>query len=232
MAAKKKSRSPKSQGTPQSNPGTPGSVRNPSYSPASQVYRRNPHPLGGAKLPDVKKIKSPTNTYGQVRHSYFNDSQQQFDLASEETKEALFNREEAFPAWEAATGGYDNASPEMLGVNTGGMDSTRITYAQYFFNPDTDTGNMYVSFRGTVKRSNGNEYVYTNVPVYAARRFYNALSKGKDINAAIGGLEVYGYAPAPGDSHFGVHEPTPYGEDALSGMTRLSARKYQVEEGD
>lgn len=193
--------------------------------------KKSTHPLGGVAGP--KRNKTPKqHVLGGVKHSYFNDSQKMFDKASQEAKDALFNEEEAFPAWQAATGGYDNASDDMRGYVTNGMDSTRVTYAQYFFDPGTDTGNMYVSFRGTMRRSNGNEYVYTNVPVYAARRFYNALSKGKDINAAIGGLEVFGYAPAAGDSHFGIHEATPYGESALHGSTDLSLQKYKNREND
>lgn len=148
---------------------------------------------------------------GSAGRARVQDSLRQFSLADEETKQALFNEEDAFEPWEAATGGYDNARPEMLGENTNGQDSTRITYCQYFFDRQTSTGNMYVSFRGTRNRSNGNEYVYTDVPVYAAKRFYTALSKGKSINRALNGLEQYGYMPVSGDSHFGKQAPTEYG---------------------
>ena len=130
------------------------------------------------------------------------DSLAQFGLADEKTREALFNAEENFDPWDAVTGGYDNARPEMLGENTNGQDSTRITYAQYFFNSHTMVGDMYVSFRGTRNRANGNRYMYTNVPVYAAKRFYTALSKGKSINRAINGLEQFGYTPFSDEKHF------------------------------
>lgn len=139
------------------------------------------------------------------------DSLVQFALSDDATKEALFNAEENFDAWNAATEGYDNARPEMLGENTNGQDSTRITYAQYFFNPHTMVGDMYVSFRGTRNRSNGNQYMYTNVPVYAAKRFYTALSKGKSINRAINGLEQFGYTPFSDDKHFSRPPATEFG---------------------
>jgi hypothetical protein len=163
------------------------------------------------------------------------DAEQSFKNASEESRRALFNEEEAFAPWEAASGGYDNASEDMLGMRTGGMDSTRVTYAQYFFDKNTETGNMYVSFRGTRNRRNGNEYVYTDVPVYAARRFYQALSKGRDINFAVGGLEQFGYSPSPGDPHFGKQPPTPYGIQVQNGKTTVHPDQfslYEIEEED
>jgi hypothetical protein len=100
------------------------------------------------------------------------------------------NSWEWFDPWRAASPGLDNAKPSMLGVNTNGSDSTRVSMAQYFFDPQTQIGNMYVLFR-----RKGSRYVYEGVPVYAARRFYNALSKGKSIGP-MNGLEQYGYRRA------------------------------------
>lgn len=100
------------------------------------------------------------------------------------------NSWEWFDPWRAATPGLNNADPSMLGINTNGTDSTRVSTAQYFFDPQTQLGNMYVTFRRA-----GSKYVYEGVPVYAARRFYNALSKGKSIGP-MNGLEQYGYRRA------------------------------------
>lgn len=103
------------------------------------------------------------------------------------------NSWEWFDPWVAATPGLNNADPSMLGQNTNGTDSTRVSMAQYYFDPNTQTGNMYVTFRRA-----GSKYVYEGVPVYAARRFYNALSKGKSIGP-MNGLEQYGYRRATGN---------------------------------
>lgn len=158
-----------------------------------------------------QKAAGRTPGLGSQGKARVRDSLVQFALADEDTRKALFDIEENFDPWDAATGGYDNATEEMLGENTNGQDSTRITYAQYFFNPNTMVGDVYVSFRGTRNRRNGNRYMYTNVPVYAAKRFYTALSKGKSINRAINGLEQFGYTPISDDKHFSRPPATEFG---------------------
>ena len=148
---------------------------------------------------------------GAAGRQRIKDSLAQFALADDATREALFNIEENFDPWVAATPGYDNARKEMLGERTNGQDSTRLSYCQYFFNPNTLVGDMYVDFRGRAGRSNGNRYMYTNVPVYAAKRFYTALSKGKSINRALNGLEQFGYMPYNDEKHFSKPAATDLG---------------------
>jgi hypothetical protein len=97
----------------------------------------------------------------------------------------------------------------MLGERTGGTDSTRITYAQYFFDAETMTGNMYVSWRGRKGRKNGNRYVYFDMPVSAARNFYDSLSKGKNANY---NLDSYAYSHSPDGRYFAQPPATPLGE--------------------
>ncbi len=135
------------------------------------------------------------------------DSLQAFSYADEKTKEALFNKEENFDPWTAASGGIDNATDEMLGENTNGQDSTRFTFVQYFFNPDTLIGDIYMDFRGKAGRKNPTQYVFNNVPVYQAINFYDALSKGKTFNT--GGM-TGGYVKSDA-THFSRPSATPLG---------------------
>ena len=135
------------------------------------------------------------------------DSLQAFAYADEQTQEALFEKEENFDPWVASTSGHDNANDSMLGENTNGQDSTRFTFVQYFFNPETLIGDIYMDFRGTIKRNNPTQYVFNNVPVYQAKNFYEALSKGKTFNTGgmSGGYVDY-YA-----KHFSLPPATPLG---------------------
>ena len=112
---------------------------------------------------------------GSAGKARIKDSLQAFVYADDKTKEALFNKEENFDPWMAATGGHDNATKSMLGENTNGQDSTRFTFVQYFFNPDTLTGDIYMDFRGTINIQKPTKYVFNNVPVYQAISFYEAL---------------------------------------------------------
>ncbi len=144
---------------------------------------------------------------GSAGKARIKDSLQAFVYADDKTKEALFNKEENFDPWMAATGGHDNATKSMLGENTNGQDSTRFTFVQYFFNPDTLTGDIYMDFRGTINRQKPTKYVFNNVPVYQAISFYEALSKGKTFNT--GGMSG-GYVT--GDvKHFSQPAATPLG---------------------
>ena len=120
-------------------------------------------------------------------------------------------RQEAFDPWEAASPGFDNAVPDMLGERTNGTDSTRLSHAQYFFDPDTMQGNLYVKFRRA-----GSEYVYTGIPVYAARRIYDALSKGKTVPS----IEQWGYYQHKGgeSKYFAKPDGTPMGKKFMSGI--------------
>lgn len=120
-------------------------------------------------------------------------------------------RQEAFDPWVAASPGFDNAVPSMLGENTNGMDSTRLSHAQYFFDPDTMQGNLYVKFRRA-----GSEYVYTGIPVYAARRIYDALSKGKTIRS----IEQWNYYKHDGgeSDYFTKPSGTEMGRKYMSGI--------------
>jgi hypothetical protein len=136
-------------------------------------------------------------------------SEESFAKSSQQTKNVVFGEKERFDPWEAATPGHNNATPGMLGENTGGQDSTRVTHCQYFFNKDTSVGNMYVKFRRA-----GSQYVYMNVPVYAAKSFYNALSKGKTIN---NGLERYMYSKSTDGDKFGLPDGTEYGRKVQNG---------------
>ena len=133
------------------------------------------------------------------------------NATSKDVTQTQSSREEAFDPWVAASPGFDNAVPAMLGQNTNGMDSTRLSHAQYFFDPDTMSGNFYVKFR-----RKGSEYVYTGVPVYAARRIYDALSKGKTIPS----FEQYGYYQHRGGEgeYFSRQEGTPMGRKFMSGL--------------
>ena len=144
---------------------------------------------------------------GAMGKARVQDSLQSFAYADEKTKEALFNKEECFDPWTAASGGIDNATDEMLGENTNGQDSTRFTFVQYFFNPDTLTGDIYMDFRGKAGRSNPTQYVFNNVPVYQAINFYDALSKGKTFNT--GGMSG-GYVKSDA-THFSRPPATPLG---------------------
>jgi len=121
------------------------------------------------------------------------------------------SREEAFDPWIATSPGFNNAVPAMLGVNTNGTDSTRLSHAQYFFDPETMSGNFYVKFR-----RRGDEYVYSGVPLYAARRIYDALSKGKSTPE----LEQFGYYKHQGgESEYFARQPgTPLGRKFMSGI--------------
>ena len=110
------------------------------------------------------------------------DSKDSFALSSDETKDALFGEEERFDPWVAATQGSDNENPSQLGERTNGQDSTRLLSAQYFFNRETLTGNIYLKFRGQKNRENGPYYVFNNVPAFVAKRYMTALSKGKTFN--------------------------------------------------
>ena len=110
------------------------------------------------------------------------DTKGAFALASDEAKEALFYAEERFDPWTAATQGADNEDPSQLGERTNGQDSTRLLSAQYFFNKETLTGDIYLKFRGQAKRTNGPYYVFNNVPAFVAKRYMTALSKGKTFN--------------------------------------------------
>ena len=141
--------------------------------------------------------------------SAIKDSEESFAKSSQQTKDVVFGEKERFDPWEAATPGYDNATPSMLGENTGGQDSTRVTYCQYFFDKDTSVGNMYVKFRRAES-----QYVYINVPVYAAKSFYDALSKGKTINS---GLERYLYSKSADGDKFGLPAGTEYGRKIQNG---------------
>ena len=144
---------------------------------------------------------------GSAGKARIQDSLQAFAYSDDKTKEALFNKEENFDPWTASTGGTDNATDSMLGENTNGQDSTRFTFVQYFFNPDTLTGDIYMDFRGKAGRKNPTQYVFNNVPVYQAIGFYEALSKGKTFNT--GGMSG-GYVK--GDAkHFSQPAATPLG---------------------
>lgn len=145
---------------------------------------------------------------GNAGRARIKDSLQAFALSDEQTKQALFNEEECFDPWVANTGGVDNATPDMLGERTNGQDSTRFTFVQYFFNPETMVGDIYMDFRGKKGRKNPTKYVFNNVPVYQAKRFYEALSKGKTFNT--GGMSG-GYVDYDPD-HFNRQPATPLGK--------------------
>lgn len=134
------------------------------------------------------------------------DAQESFVLASDEAKTALFNEKERFDPWVAATQGYDNDDPSMLGERTNGSDSTRITSAQYFFDKKTLNGDIYIDFRGKAKRSNPTRYVFNNVPAFVAKRYMTALSKGKSFDTT--GLSG-GYTDD--SSKFALEAATPFG---------------------
>lgn len=128
--------------------------------------------------------------------------------------------EEAFDPWVAASSGFNNAVPDMLGERTNGMDSTRLSHAQYFFDPQTMQGNLYVKFRRAES-----EYVYTGIPVYAARRIYDALSKGKTVPS----IEQWGYYKHSGGegSYFQKPEGTEMGRKFMSGIIAAQAPSEQ-----
>ncbi len=117
----------------------------------------------------------------RVRKS-IEDTKSFFALSSDEAKTALFYEEERFDPWIAATPGADNEDPSQLGERTNGQDSTRLVSAQYFFNRDTLSGDIYLKFRGQKNRTNGPYYVFNNVPAFVAKRYMTALSKGKTFN--------------------------------------------------
>lgn len=144
---------------------------------------------------------------GSAGKARIKDSLQAFAYADDATKEALFNKEENFDPWMASTGGHNNDTPAMLGERTNGQDSTRFTFVQYFFNPDTLTGDIYMDFRGTEGRRKPTQYVFNNVPVYQAINFYDALSKGKTFNT--GGMSG-GYVDNDA-VHFTLPPATPLG---------------------
>jgi|LauGreDrversion4_2_1035121.scaffolds.fasta_scaffold223191_5 hypothetical protein len=148
---------------------------------------------------------------------------QSLNATSKDVSGSQGSREEAFDPWVAASPGFDNAVPNMLGERTNGMDSTRLSHAQYFFDPDTMQGNLYVKFRRAQS-----EYVYTGIPVYAARRIYDALSKGKTVPS----IEQWGYYKHTGGEgeYFQKPEGTPMGKKFMSGV--LTAQEQYKEEKD
>lgn len=113
------------------------------------------------------------------------DTKEAFSQSTQETKDVMQGEKERFEQW-AATDQTPNNGHDLknLGERTNGTSSTRILNAQYHFDKQTLTGDIYVTWRGQAGREKGPHYVFNNVPAFVAKRFMTALSKGKTINTS------------------------------------------------
>ena len=113
------------------------------------------------------------------------DAKESFSQSTQETKDVMQGEKERFEQW-AATDQTPNNGHDLknLGERTNGTSSTRILNAQYHFDKQTLTGDIYVTWRGQAGRKQGPYYVFNNVPAFVAKRFMTALSKGKTINTS------------------------------------------------
>ena len=167
---------------------------------------RPPRGLSPEARARVKESIMPTTTY--------RDAQEAFAKSTQETKDVIQGEKERFEQWAATDQTPDNGHDlSNLGANTNGTSSTRILTAQYFFNKQTLSGDIYVTWRGQAKRRSGTPYyVYNNIPAFVAKRFMTALSKGKTINTS--GLSG-GYTKD--DSKFSNPSATPFGAEIQAG---------------
>ena len=121
---------------------------------------RPPRGLSPEARARIKESIMPTTTY--------RDAQEAFAKSTQETKDVIQGEKERFEQWAATDQTPDNGHDlSNLGANTNGTSSTRILTAQYFFNKQTLSGDIYVTWRGQAKRRSGTPYyVYNNIPAF------------------------------------------------------------------